>query len=66
MRFRWNILLVPLSILALAWLSNSVRCTLDFDDLFPMRGRLVAEKHLALLGLSVLAILLAARSHIKR
>jgi hypothetical protein len=66
MRFRWEIILVPLTILALAWLSNAVRCTLDFRDLFLTHGRLMLERYLVLLGLAVVGVLLAVKHGMKR
>lgn len=66
MRFRWEVILVPLTILVLAWLTNAVRCTLKFQDLFPRHGQQMAERYLVLLGLVVVGVLLAIKHGMKR
>lgn len=61
MRFRTEIILIPLTIICLAVLSQSIRVPMAFEDLFGFgfRGDLLPLRFLMCLGICVAAILIA-------
>jgi len=61
-RFRAGIILVPLTIIGLALLSQRLRSTLSFSGLVNDPGRILEHRHLALLGLAVFAVVLALKA----
>lgn len=61
-RFRTGILLVPLSIIALAMLSRRLHLTIRFSELLGDPSRLSEHQHLAVLCLAVFAVLLIVKA----
>lgn len=61
-RFRSGIFLVPLTIIALAALSQRLHSTLRFGDLVGYSRLDLEHRHLALLSLCVFAVLLAIKT----
>lgn len=60
MKFRSEILLVPVAIICLALLGRSANCTVGFEDVVP-QGNTLALRHLVTLGVCIVAGLLALK-----
>lgn len=60
-RLRTEIFLIPATIICLAMLGRRVTLTFGFEDLIGCHGNILSQKYLVVLGICVVAALLAIK-----